>query len=110
MAKEQKRLKNGDCPACGRKMIPTITGGLGCPTLGKAECVRNTKPDVGIPTDYADLTDVAAGVVAGAYKVAGVGRTTVLAWMEKLAVCAEDTATEQSLALAKSLRKKMQSL
>lgn len=30
------------CPGCKRQMIATITDGVGCPTLGRPNCVRNT--------------------------------------------------------------------
>lgn len=33
------------CPGCKRSMIPTITGGWGCPTLGTPNCMKNTKPE-----------------------------------------------------------------
>src|SRR5688572_33439335 len=103
--------KTGRCPNCPAKVLLQADGRLSehfSSSSRKFLCMGSHRQPVNNPalvvdtTDYSDLTDVAAGVVAGAYKVAGVGLTTRIAWLDKLALCAEDTATSQSLALAAS--------
>lgn len=32
------------CLGCKQVMVPTVSGGVGCPTLGTAGCVKDTGP------------------------------------------------------------------
>jgi hypothetical protein len=109
----EKAEKIQKCPGCKRVMTGTITGGVGCPTLGTPECVRNTKPEQKVALfngSFDDLFETAASVTAATAKTVGLSPPEVTELLARLAVQGETHGTYNAKELAKKLRAKIETL